>query len=297
MSRRQFFGAAASALTGTPAAGSYPASFPYAKRTGFYDITTGSNGTCGPAYLCTAAAGYDGPSGVGTPSGTSGLTAAYDPIEQHYANLGGSASFLGNPAGSQYGVAGGAGQDYQGGSIFYSPATGAWAVRGLILGHYRALGGAGGLLGFPLTDESGTPDGIGRYNHFAGAGGSSIYWTPGTGAWSVHGAIRAKWASLGWETSAMGYPVTDESGTPDGIGRYNHFAGTSGSSIYWTPATGAWSVQGAIRATWASLGWETSPLGYPTSDEFGVSGGRRSLFQHGYLTWFAATGQVVLTYY
>jgi len=34
-----------------------------------YDITTGSNGSCGGSYLCTAVKGYDGPTGWGTPKG------------------------------------------------------------------------------------------------------------------------------------------------------------------------------------------------------------------------------------
>src|SRR5207302_49498 len=83
-------------------------------------------------------------------------------------------------------------------------------------------------------------DGVGRYNHFQGG---SIYWTPGTGAHEVHGAIKDKWASMGWERSFLGYPVTDETGTPDGVGRYNHF---QGGSIYWTPSIGAYEVHGAI---------------------------------------------------
>jgi subtilase family serine protease len=33
------------------------------------DITSGSNGTCSPAYLCTGEVGYDGPTGWGTPNG------------------------------------------------------------------------------------------------------------------------------------------------------------------------------------------------------------------------------------
>jgi subtilase family serine protease len=37
----------------------------------FYDVTSGSNGSCGGSYLCTATAGYDGPTGLGTPNGTS----------------------------------------------------------------------------------------------------------------------------------------------------------------------------------------------------------------------------------
>jgi subtilase family serine protease len=45
----------------------------YADPQGFYDITKGSNGTCSPAYLCTAEPGYDGPTGLGTPKGIGGF--------------------------------------------------------------------------------------------------------------------------------------------------------------------------------------------------------------------------------
>ncbi|MFY0565297.1 LGFP repeat-containing protein [Archangium lansingense] len=34
--------------------------------------------------------------------------------------------------------------------------------------------------------------------------------TSTTGAHEVHGPIRAKWESLGWETGALGYLVRDE---------------------------------------------------------------------------------------
>ena len=66
-------------------------------------------------------------------------------------------------------------------------------------------------MGFPVTDELGTPDGRGRFNHFEGG---SIYWTPQTHAHEVHGAIRDKWASMGWERSRLGYPIGDEKGPP-----------------------------------------------------------------------------------
>jgi hypothetical protein len=41
----------------------------------------------------------------------------------------------------------------------------------------------------------------------------------------------------GWVTG-LGYPTTDDKGSPDGVGRYNHFSGKSGASIYFTPSTG-----------------------------------------------------------
>ncbi|ALO98729.1 galactose oxidase [Streptomyces hygroscopicus subsp. limoneus] len=61
--------AAVYALAGTPVAGSSPNSLPYQNASELNDITSGSNGSCDTAYLCTAGRGYDGPTGIGTPSG------------------------------------------------------------------------------------------------------------------------------------------------------------------------------------------------------------------------------------
>ena len=93
-------------------------------------------------------------------------------------------------------------------------------MHGAIRDKWALLGWENGLLGFPVTDELGTPDGVGRYSHFQGG---SIYWTPQTGAWEVHGAIWDLWASLGWEQSFLGYPVGDESAFPINNGRYSDF--------------------------------------------------------------------------
>ncbi|MBX7097260.1 MAG: hypothetical protein K1X89_06095 [Myxococcaceae bacterium] len=95
---------------------------------------------------------------------------------------------------------------------------------------------------------------------------------------STKGAILYAYALLGGCGSFLGAPTTDELGTPDGRGRYNHF---QGGSIYFTFFTGAHEVHGAIRALWASLGWERSALGYPISDQHLVQGEQRSDFEHG----------------
>ncbi len=100
----------------------------------------------------------------------------------------------------------------------------------------------------------------------------------------IHGDIYKKWNELGREK--FGLPITDETGTPDGVGRYNHFNNGS-ASIYWHPSTGAHAIYGAIRELWANIGWEASPLGYPTSDEITAPDnvGRMNNFQHGTIYW------------
>jgi hypothetical protein len=43
---------------------------PYmAPSSAFHDVVSGSNGSCGGAYLCTGVVGFDGPTGLGTPHG------------------------------------------------------------------------------------------------------------------------------------------------------------------------------------------------------------------------------------
>jgi len=62
------------ASAGSPVAGTYPSSYPYANPGGLNDVTTGLNGSCSPSYYCTAGTGYDGPTGLGTPNGLTAFT-------------------------------------------------------------------------------------------------------------------------------------------------------------------------------------------------------------------------------
>jgi subtilase family serine protease len=56
------------ALAGNAGSVNY-GSYPYTHTSSLFDVTSGSNGSCTPAYLCTGVSGYDGPTGLGTPNG------------------------------------------------------------------------------------------------------------------------------------------------------------------------------------------------------------------------------------
>ena len=47
-------------------------SYSYSHTRSLFDVTSGSNGSCGGSYLCTGVVGYDGPTGNGTPDSTGG---------------------------------------------------------------------------------------------------------------------------------------------------------------------------------------------------------------------------------
>lgn len=101
--------------------------------------------------------------------------------------------------------------------------------------------------------------------------------------------IERHHCELGGTAGFLGAPTTPITGTPDGVGRFQHYRG---GGIYWTPATGAHEVHGAILERWRATGWELGPLGYPITDEYAVNLGRQSDFQRGFLRWTAPTGVV-----
>lgn len=100
-------------------------------------------------------------------------------------------------------------QEFVGGTIYWSAASGAHPVWGAIGDKWGALGWEGGKLGYPVDDERTNPDGAGKRQQFQGG---TVYWHPtrSNGAHPVWGRIGGLWAAYGWEGGAFGYPTSDE---------------------------------------------------------------------------------------
>jgi hypothetical protein len=99
--------------------------------------------------------------------------------------------------------------------------------------------------------------------------------------------IQKKYEHLG--STAWAHPTEEVKPCPDGIGFFRRFGS---AMIYWTPATGAHEVHGAILEKWSHLGFERSPLGYPVGDEETApdGAGRFSRFEKGRVYWSPSTG-------
>lgn len=91
-----------------------------------------------------------------------------------YDEVGGASSPLGAATGEQEEVGDGNVAEFEGGIIAWSPDTDAHVVWGEIRTAWEAEGGAGGDLGFPISDEEQSPDGA-RSNFQFGY----ITWAPG----------------------------------------------------------------------------------------------------------------------
>ncbi|RKR20663.1 pregnancy-associated plasma protein-A [Arthrobacter oryzae] len=225
-------------------------------------------------------------------SPATGAFATWGGIRTTWAGLGFEKGKLGYPAGKETcGLAnGGCYQSFQGGTIHWSPAAGAFATWGAIRAAWGGLGYENGKLGYPVSNEiCGLVNG-GCYQAFQGG---TIHWSPATGAFATWGGIRTTWAGLGFEKGNLGYPAGKETCGLINGGCYQSF---QGGTIHWSPATGAFATSGPIRTTWGSLGYEKGRLGYPASAQNCdlVTGACSQRFQNGTITWSAAQGSVVL---
>ncbi len=224
-----------------------------------------------PAWECTTTPATDARTATHTAPGLPNCSG----IDTYYTALGGPGSFLGETRTGERSVPGGAYTDYDGGSIYWSSATGAHEVHGAVLATYRVLGGASGPLGFPTADEQRTADGRGAFSLFSGSGGGSIVWRPDLGAHAVWGGIRARWLATGGLAGPLGYPTASEAPAADGVGRVSTFLGPVGpGSIHYRPELGALVLWGAIRVEWVQQGGLTGPLGAPTSEEIASKDGK-----------------------
>ena len=178
---------------------------------------------------------------------------------------------------------------FERGMITVRPDNRAFVTYGEIYLRYRTFSDVNGVLGLPVADEE--PVGLGRRSRFDFG---EICFKSGVGTFEVHGAIHDRYEALGGP-AGFGFPMTNESLVMQNgkeIGRYNNFE--NGKSIYWSGASGAWDVYGAIKAEWDTLAGAVGPLGFPTSGETDTplahapgpdAGGRYNNFQNGVIVW------------
>jgi hypothetical protein len=201
------------ALAGTPAAGTYPASFPYSHAANLFDVTSGSNGSCG-APICTAGTGWDGPTGLGTPNGTAGFAGTP------------AALALNNP-GSQSGTVGTAVSLTLSASGGTAPYT--FSATGLPAGLSISSGGV----------ISGTPTTIGTYTVTATVHDSASGTASATFGWTITAKSACSPSQLlgnpGFETGSAA-PWTSTAGVinPNGAGETSH----SGTYYAWLDGYG-----------------------------------------------------------
>jgi uncharacterized protein with LGFP repeats len=164
-----------------------------------------------------------------------GTNAVYGAIEDRYTAMGAERSALGLPLTGEVAgpIAGSRMTRFTGGTIFWSPSTGAREVYGAIGGYYLR-NGLSSKVGLPTDFErAGNAPGV-RLQEFRSG---TIYWSAATGPAEIYGAIRDRYRSLGAEKSVLGLPTSGEYTTS--TGRANDF---EHGRISWNARTGSITV-------------------------------------------------------
>ncbi|MEU2347426.1 reprolysin-like metallopeptidase [Modestobacter sp. NPDC049651] len=217
-------------------------------------------------------------------SAGTGAHAVVGELLRWWQRLGGATGRLGLPTGDDSWLAGGSVTTFQGGTVYWSPATGAHAVLGAIAAKYAAFGGPA-RLGFPVGEEGQDLRAPGTY--YSNFQRGDVIWSAGTGAHAVVGELLRWWQRLGAAAGRLGLPTGDDSWLAGGS-----VTTFQGGAVYWSPATGAHAVLGAIAAKYAAFGGPAR-LGYPVGEEGTdrrVPGAWYSSFQYGDVIWSAGTG-------
>jgi uncharacterized protein with LGFP repeats len=119
------------------------------------------------------------------------------------------------------------------GDIYWSSATGAHEMHGVIRTHWLA----NQILGYPITDQTLAADGAGLFNHFQNG---AIYQVTSTAPpFEVHGPIYTRWAAIGLETSYLGFPVSDVIATEQPVFGARAVSTFQYGQLLWSAASGS----------------------------------------------------------
>jgi uncharacterized protein with LGFP repeats len=253
----------------------------------------GSLGNPTAAMVCGLAGGgckQEFEDGTVYASAATGTRVVSGPVGIAWQGAGGESGPLGYPATDQGCgmVRGGCGQQFERGSVYWSPGSGAHPTSGAIRALWMRMGWERGPLGYATTDIR---CGLAQDGCDQSFEGGVVTWSATTGTRMTNGAIGARWVAEGRESGYLGYPSTDM-----GCGMVRSGCGQQfqNGSIYWSPGTGAQATSGAIRTFWMNQGWERGALGYPAGSMTCTEpdGGCKQRFEGGTLTWSPATNRV-----
>ena len=184
-------------------------------------------------------------------------------IRELYDSVGGPKSFLTFPKSNELTNPDGIGKrsEFVNGFIYWHPKTGAhtvsipatvvWAKHGWERGHF----------GYPMTNDIALGDSWYKQKYQGGY----IYTRnsiPAVQA-GIQGRIYDKWQDMGAQKSTLGFPISSEEKTPDGIGRYNLF---QKGIMVWHPKFGAHAITGDVLLQWVYAEAIGEDQGYPTGD-------------------------------
>lgn len=207
-----------------------------------------------------------------------GANVLWGRIGARYAEIGGPDSPLGFPTTSERATPDGAGRyvHFTGGSIYWTPGTGAHVVGADFANAWGDSGWEAGPLGYPVGERREVAGGAAQdfqRGMLTRAGDGEVR--------LVAGAIAERYRDAGGPDGELGHPAGGEEALRDGgaLQRFEH------GIIYHHPEHGAHIVPaGDIFDHWGGAGWENGPFGYPVGEQRRIpAGGLEQEFAGGWI--------------
>jgi hypothetical protein len=180
---------------------------------------------------------------------------------------------------------------FENGAIYSTSPTNNFEVVGNLFIRYLQMGAEKSFLGLPIDSQRSISNG--KMSKFQGG---TIYWSPDTDAFEVHGAIARSYDSLKGPNGFLRFPLSNEEDVLDAKGRRTggKLSRFQGGTIYWSRETGAFEVHEDIRKLYEETGGPTGELGYPITHESKVSRTEKDIrynnFQNGCIIWTPKNG-------
>src|SRR5659263_497143 len=210
-------------------------------------------------------------------------------ILSKYDVLGRETGALGLPTsdeGDVSGVTGARKSEFTGGTVYWGPGAVSYALKddkGFLQMYIN--NGDAAYLGIPTSDDYPAWDGRGQ--NFQKA---IFTWNPRNNAHYVRGGVMVKYQMTGGPAGYLHLIIDEEKPLSPSLPAHADAVAAifENGRVYWSGTTGSHIVNGGVYVTYMSVGGPQGRLGLPITDEYDIAlpgGGRRSRFEHGFITW------------
>ncbi len=169
-------------------------------------------------------------------------------------------------------------------SVYYSDRYGAYSIAGALRAKYWQTGSINGTFGW-ITSQAQTVTETGGLRQEFSAAVSLLHKPGAPEAYWISGALRDVYDTHGAQSGKFGWLRADQVASANN----GWVARPEGGDIYWSAATGAKWLGGAVNAKYWQQGGPSGHMGYPVTDLVSVDSGSFANFANAVTITFSSS--------